>query len=553
MDVHVVAAPRLPVAAVVVMRSRPQHPVIPRTGRQPSILFDDIPMIGAEGRNNLSTLESTQVAQGRAALQRAKRAAVAYADFNSDRVISIVRAVAEEAYRHAEEFAEKTVRECKFGVVADKIVKNRSIAGSFIDQYAGVDYCSHRVDRSAKLIVTPRPAGVVLAITPATSPVAAIYFKVLCALLTRNAIVVSPHPLVTTTCVEATAVLAGAAVRAGAPADLVQILPEPSIPLVEAMMADDNTNLILATGGAGVVRAAYSSGTPSIGVGPGNPPVIVDETADIRAAGRHLVKSKAFDNSVLCTAESVLFAIGSIASELADALRDNGAHICSATETRNLREYVYPGGRFNSKVVGLDAGTIAQNSGFGVAAGTKLLVTPIDHIVDEERLTHEKLSPVLALRVVPSFSDAVREAKALLQIVGIGHSAVIHSNDAQRVLDFSVTMPVHRITVNAPGSLGNAGFGTGLPMTMSVGTGFVGGSSTGDNLNPEHLVQWSRTAYASNDDFPDFEVMTPDQSFPGRGSTRSGEPATSGVDLEAIRGDLRRIVLEELRELIGTR
>ena len=439
--------------------------------------------------------------------------------------------------------------------MADKVSKNQMIAGKFLEQYGGVDYCAHRVDASAGLLLTPRPAGVVLAITPATSPVAAVYFKVLCALLTRNAVVVSPHPSLAGTCADATRLLASAAAAAGAPADIVQVIERPTIPLVEALMADECTNLILATGGGAVVRAAYSSGNPAIGVGPGNPPVIVDETADLRNAAECIVESKRFDSSVLCTAESVLYAVDSIAAPLLDKLREAGAHICTSREALRIREFVYPGGNLNTKAVGRSAVSLAADAGITVSPRTKLLVASIERTVSEEPLTHEKLCPLLAFEEVPDFATALREARALVDIVGLGHSAVIHTAKPQRVLDLSVGMPVHRITVNAPGSLGNAGFGTGLPMTMSVGTGFVGGSSSGDNLSPEHLVQWCRTAYADSAVFPDFTSMRPSLPTPVSHSASLGpiEQRDSSDAVGAIREELRRLVLEELHNLIGTR
>jgi acyl-CoA reductase-like NAD-dependent aldehyde dehydrogenase len=495
------------------------------------------------------------IEEGRKALERAEIAGRAFADYNREQVMRIVRAVAAAAEENAERLAQEAVRETGLGVVADKVTKNLAIARQFVSEYGHLDFCGHRVDVEAKVVSVPKPPGVVLAVIPSTSPVAALYFKVLCAMLTRNAVVVSPHPLAAQTGVEATRVLAAAATSAGAPADVIQVLPKPTIPLVEAMMADKRTKLVLATGGGPVVQAAYRSGTPAIGVGPGNPPVVVDETADLANAAASIVDSKVFDHSVLCTAESVLFQIGSVASTLQAHLEQNGAYVCSPAETQKIRSFMYPGGKFNTKVVGRSAADIARGASIRVPQTARILVTPIDRVAEDEPLTHEKLSPVLAMRTVSDFAQAIREARALVGIVGIGHSAVIHSQDPQRVLDFSTALPVHRITVNTAGSLGNAGIGTGLPITMSVGTGFVGGSSSAENLSPEHFVQWSRTAYSSNPSvpFPDFSHLQARVAASGR-SLNGATGDISADQMQAlIREDLRRIVLEELRDLIGTR
>ncbi|WP_335583101.1 aldehyde dehydrogenase family protein [Mycobacterium sp. MS1601] len=411
--------------------------------------------------------------------------------------------------------------------------------------------------------------------TPSTSPVAALYFKVLSAMLTRNAVVISPHPAVRRTCVEAANVLAVAAVEAGAPQGAIQVIERPTVPLIENLMGDSRVNLILATGGGAVVSAAYHSGTPAIGVGPGNPPVLVDATADVPQAASDIIESKSFDNSVLCTAESLLLAVDSIADRLEAELVRNGGYICTPDETEKIRAYVYPGGRFNTKVVGRSAAAIAESAGFRVGTRVKVLITPIQSVVDEEPLTHEKLSPILAMLRVPDVARAIRDARSLLRIAGTGHSAVIHSNNPNVILEYSKALSAHRISVNVPGSKGNAGMGTTLPMSLSVGTGFRGGSSTGDNLTPDHLVQWSVTAFSQSTAvrLPDFDdalratvtnhqLAAPAYPVPsnlGETATKPTHPATrteshpTTIEKAELRDELRAIVFEELRNLIGTR
>ena len=301
----------------------------------------------------------TSTAQAGHMLERARWAAAAYAEYDATAVTAIVHAVAEAAHAEAERFAAEAVAETGMGVVADKATKNRACSRGIVDHYRGEDYVTPRIDAARKIVELPRPAGVVLALTPTTNPVATVYFKTILALMTRNAVVIAPHPRAARCSAGAARVLAEAAVAAGAPDGVVQVVEEPSIPLVQALMADDRTDVIVATGGTGVVRAAYASGNPALGVGPGNVPVFVDASADPAAAATRIVASKAFDNSVLCTNESVLIAEDSIADKLRGALTRAGAHLLDEDGARRLRAYMFADGRLNTDVVGRDAAWIA--------------------------------------------------------------------------------------------------------------------------------------------------------------------------------------------------
>ena len=399
----------------------------------------------------------------------------------------------------------------------------------------------------------PKPAGVVLALTPSTNPIATVYFKVLLALMTRNAVVVSPHPLARRTSTEAVHLLAAAAVEAGAPDGCLQIVEEPTIPLIEALMADDGVDVIVATGGTAVVRAAYRSGNPSLGVGPGNVPALVDATADVARAARHLADSKAFDNSILCTNESVAIVEERVADALQRELARHGAHVLSAEEAGRARAALYPEGRINTELAGKDAGALARAAHVRVPSGTRVLVAPFPLIVPEEPLAHEKLFPLLGLNRVPDAQRGIAAARALLRIGGGGHSAVIHSRDPRTVLAYGAAVNVLRVTVNAPGSTGGAGLDTNLPPTMTIGTGFFGRSSLTENLQPKHLLQWTRVAYANDpaEPFGDFASLEPWSAVPEAAppaAAAAARPAAPAISRE----DLRRAILEELRELVGS-
>ena len=512
----------------------------------------------------------TTINQAGHLLERARWAAAAYAEYDQSAVSAIVNAVAEAGHAEAERFAAAAVAETQMGVVADKVVKNRACSRGILDFYRGQDFVSPRVDVEQKIVEIPRPAGVVLALAPTTNPVATVYFKVILALMTRNAVVVAPHPRARQCSVDAAQLLAEAAVAAGAPDGIVSVVTEPSIPLVEALMADERTDVIVATGGTGVVRAAYSSGNPALGVGPGNVPVFVDASADIEAAARRIVDSKAFDNSVLCTNESVLIAEDAIAAKLSSALTRNGAHVLDAEATQRLREYMFADGALNTEVVGRSAAWIAERAGIRVTAKTRLLVAPFTDVISEEVLTHEKLCPVIGFTTVADAHRGVRAARAVVRIAGAGHSAAIHSEDPRVVTEFAAQVPVLRVSVNVGNSTGSSGLETNLAPSMTIGTGFVGRSGIGENLRPDNLLNWTRIAYNADAgvSMPSFAAISPwrspDSAVPAypRASNddsvalpvppRRPAPVSRSADptLDTLRAELRALVVEELAQLI---
>jgi acyl-CoA reductase-like NAD-dependent aldehyde dehydrogenase len=525
-------------------------------------------------------VKDAQAARAGHMLERARWAAYSYGQYSAPDVSRIVRAVAETAHSNARRYAEWAVRETGFGVVEHKVLKNEACSSGLLSEYAADDFVSPRADPRRMIVEVPRPAGVVLALTPSTNPVSTVYFKVLLALMTRNAIVVSPHPAARECCADAADVLARAAVEAGAPDGVVQVVREPTIPLIEAMMGDVRVNVILATGGTGVVRAAYSSGNPAMGVGPGNVPVLVDSTADIAAAARLIVESKAFDNSLLCTNESVLIAEEAVADRLGREMQRAGATILDRPAAERLSAYMFPRDRLSADVVGKSAGWIAQQAGLRIDSKTKLLVAPFDVAVPEEPMTHEKLSPVLGMITVPSARQGIETARTVIRIAGAGHSAAIHSADPDVVMHYAARVPVLRVAVNVGNSTGASGLDTNLALSMTIGTGFIGRSSLGENLQPKHLVDWTRIAYNSQvGAMPDFGRVSPWREHPGPvpvypvasndaraagnladGVSRDGaidaSPAAAALtgpspdDQAQFRAEIRRLVLEELSHLL---
>jgi acyl-CoA reductase-like NAD-dependent aldehyde dehydrogenase len=512
---------------------------------------------------DLPPIEAAGVPRARQMLERARWATRAFATYDRDSVLRIVEAVTRAAEEHAEKYAEWAVRETGFGVVADKVVKNRLCSRGILEAYRDHDYVTPRIDADRKIVEVPRPAGVVFALTPSTNPVSTVYFKIILSLLTRNAVVVSPHPAAKECCSDAARVLGEAAVAAGAPDGVVQWVEEPSVPLIDALMTDPRTDVILATGGVAVVRAAYSSGNPAIGVGPGNVPVLVDATADLPRAARKLVDSKAFDNSVLCTNESVLVVEDAVADRLLREMAKHGAHLLDDAERDRVRDAVFPGGRFDTSMVGRDAATIAERAGVRVPPKTRVLLAPFDLAVKEEPLAHEKLCPVLGVTRVPNARRGIRTAEALLRIGGAGHSAVIHSNDPRTVMEYAAAVDVLRVTVNEGGSTGSAGFTTNLAPSMTIGTGFVGRSSHSEHHEPKHLVNLTRIAYSTDPSevLPSFAGVQPWAAPTGpvpayplasnlavhQAPTPTRAPSEG---TEEIREELRRLIIEELTAII---
>ena len=490
-------------------------------------------------------------------LERARWAAEAFRRLDRDATLKIAQAVAEAAHAKAGHFAEWAVKETGFGVAAHKKEKNELTSLPFLDHYRTHDFVNPRIDLERRLVEIPKPAGVVLALAPSTNPISTINFKILSCILTRNAVVFSPHPAARECSIAAIHHLVEAAAAAGLPEAAIQVVERPTIPLIEELMRSAMTDVILATGGVAMVRAAYSSGNPAIGVGPGNAPAFVDTTADLKKAAERIVASKSFDNSILCTNESVVIALEPCAEALKRELERAGAHVASEPETEALRRFLVHERGFNVEAIGRDAEWIAKETGFRVKPKTKIILATIEQIGVGEPLSREKLCPVLGFYVAQSREQAIGQSRALLRFMGRGHTAAIHSRDAQTILDFANAVEAGRIVVNAPASQGAAGFGTHLSPTFTIGTGFFGRSAIADNIGPEHLVQWTKVAYTDDpaERMADFGATrlhfrgplpeAPSDGVPGKGRARPAEPLDP--DQALLREEIRRIIVEELR------
>lgn len=531
---------------------------------------------------NTTTGTDVSVYQAQQMLEKAEWAVSSFSTFGRAEVLKIAEAAAHAAEARADEFADWAVRETGFGVVQHKAEKNRLCSRGIFDYYRDENLTDFRIDTERKIIEIPKPAGVIFALVPSTNPVATVFYKTMLAILSRNAVVISPHPAARECCVEAAKEMARAVEAAGAPDGIVQVVEYPDLPLIDAIMKSPKVNVILATGGTPMVRAAYSSGNPALGVGPGNGPAYVDASADVANAARLIAESKAYDNSILCTNESAVIAHTDISARLIKEFEKQGCYFCSEDERTQIADALFPAGTFNVGMLGKDATWIAKQCGIRVPPKTRVLLVPLERIGDDYPLSREKLCPVLGYYEVASLNAALIAARAMVRRSGGGHSAAIHATDAAIILRFGSELNVLRIAVNAPCSTGAAGFDTHLAPTMTIGTGFYGRSSIGENVGPSHLVQWSRIAFNSDAavQFPSFAGLDlphhsiqpkdiPDTRYQGWIGSQPGGMAlpdgvvTPGSGPEAVvyagtggastpqdndmRDEIRRIIAEELR------
>ena len=440
-------------------------------------------------------------------LDRAVGASTLFNRYEAAKVQHIIECVAEVGEEHAEFYAQWAVAETGYGNVEDNVKKNLGVSTGLLTRYRAASFIEPRSDHRKNIIQFPKPAGVILVLVPSSNPVMTVYYAAMTGLMTRNVIVFSAHPKVAKLSAHVARQLTRAAVVAGAPRQVIQV-SEPGIDALNGLMQAKEVDLILATGGAGRVRAAYRSGKPVLGMGPGNVPCYVHDSADIPEAAAHITSSNRFDHGLPCVCESVIFADEAIDGSLKEALVDRGGCFIAGEDEKKLRSYLFDreaGKRFNDEAIGKSASWIAERAGISVLAATTNLLVEIDRIGFEEPLSLEKLFPVMGYKRVACVEQAVEQAVSMVTLAGRGHSAVIHGREEDVVLRYAAALPVCRISVNTQGVEGAGGVSTHLTPGPMVGTGFFGGSSIDENLGPQHLVQWSRVGYPRTTTLPDVE------------------------------------------------
>ena len=415
-----------------------------------------------------------------------------FATYTQEQVDCIFRAAALAAYQARNPLAKMAVAETGMGVVEDKVIKNNYAAEYIYNAYKDTKTCG--VVEEDKAFGTKRiaePIGVIAAVIPTTNPTSTAIFKTLISLKTRNAVLISPHPRAKKSTIAAAKIVLDAAVAAGAPKDIIGWIDVPSLELTNTLMQE--ADLILATGGPGMVRAAYSSGKPALGVGAGNTPAVIDKTADILLAVNSIVHSKTFDNGMICASEQSVIVDDSIYDQVKAEFIKTGCYVLTPEETEKVRKTILINGALNSKIVGQPAAKIAELAGVTVDPRTKVLIGEVESVDLEEEFAHEKLSPVLAMYHATDFADALNKADQLVQDGGYGHTASLYIDtvhERERLDQFAARMKACRIVVNTPSSHGGIGdlYNFNLAPSLTLGCGSWGGNSVSENVGVKHLL-----------------------------------------------------------------
>jgi len=426
-------------------------------------------------------------------VDRVRAAQKTYAEFSQEQVDIIFRHAAQAANEQRIALAKLAVQETGMGVFEDKVIKNHFASEFIYNKYIDEKTCGViEEDDDAGIIKIAEPIGVLAGIIPTTNPTSTAIFKSLIALKTRNAIIFSPHPRAKKCTVETARIILDAAVAAGAPADIIGWIDEPTVELSSALMQHPGVNLILATGGPGMVKAAYSSGKPAIGVGAGNTPAVIDETSHLKMAVNSILLSKSFDNGMICASEQSVIIVKDVYEAAKKEFTLRGAYILNEVERKKVAGTIMKNGKLNAAIVGQKAADIAAKAGLTVPAETKILIGEIDAVSAAEPFAHEKLSPVLAMFKARDFDDACRIAREEIELEGMGHTAVLYTADTNhdRIGAFGDMMHTGRVLVNMPASQGAIGdiYNFRLEPSLTLGCGSWGGNAISENVGVKHLV-----------------------------------------------------------------
>jgi acetaldehyde dehydrogenase (acetylating) len=435
------------------------------------------------------------VQQARDLVEAAHRAQAEVARFDQATIDRICEAMAKAALRESPRVAALAVEETGYGVPADKHEKNRFAAEDVWNYFKNLRTVGV-VSETKDVVEIASPRGVVAGIIPSTNPTSTAIFKILIAIKSRNAIVLSPHPSAARCINETVKVMRDAGVKAGLPAEAIACMTTATIEGTEAMMKHQMTAVILATGGIGLVRAAYSSGKPAFGVGPGNVPVMVERSADVPKAVQDILTSKCFDNGTICASEQAVIVDAPIEMAVREQFKMQGAYFISQSEADLLAKVVAtPQRTLNPGIVGKSVEVIANMAGISVPPGTRCLLADVGGVGRDYPLSMEKLSPILAFYVEDGLERGAARCNEVLHYGGMGHTAGIHTRSREAAVRYGSEMPASRVTVNTPTTHGAIGFSTALPPSMTLGCGSWGGNVTSDNVSPLHLMDIKRVAF----------------------------------------------------------
>ena len=435
------------------------------------------------------------VQQARDLVDAAHRAQLEIARFDQAKIDRICEAMAKAALRESPRLAALAVEETGYGIPVDKQEKNRFAAEDVWNYFKNLRTVGV-VSETKDVVEIASPRGVVAGIIPSTNPTSTAIFKILIAIKSRNAIVMSPHPSAARCINETAKAMREAGVKAGLPGDAIGCMTTATIEGTEALMKHKQTAVILATGGIGLVRAAYSSGKPAFGVGPGNVPVFVERSADVPKAVQDILTSKCFDNGTICASEQAIVVDAPIEMAAREQFKLQGGYFISAAEADQLARVVAtPQRTLNPAIVGKSVEVIANMAGLSVPPGTRCIMVDVGGVGRDFPLSMEKLSPILAFYVEDGIERGAARCNEILHYGGMGHTAGIHTRSREAAVRYGAEMPASRITVNTPTTHGAIGFSTALPPSMTLGCGSWGGNVTSDNVSPLHLLDIKRVAF----------------------------------------------------------
>ena len=443
-----------------------------------------------EEKNNFDIVNSVESLKN--ALEKVRSAQEEFSKFTQEQVDKIFLEVAMTANQNRIALAKMAFEETGMGVLEDKVIKNHFASEYIYNKYKNVKTCGViEEDREFGITKIAEPIGIVAAIVPTTNPTSTVIFKTLISLKTRNGVIISPHPRAKKSTIAAAKLVLKAAEKAGAPKGIISWIDEPSLELTNMLMQQADT--ILATGGPGMVKAAYSSGKPAIGVGAGNTPALIDESADIKTAVMSIIHSKTFDNGLICSSEQSCVVHEKIYDKVKEEFKLRGCYFLKNDEIEKVRNVILINGVLNAKIVGQKPCNIAKIAGFEVDENVKVLIGEVSEIKDEEAFAHEKLSPILAMYKAKDFDDAVKKAKALVECGGIGHTCSIYVDNVrerEKLNKFQSVMKTCRVMVNTPSAQGGIGdiYNFALTPSLTLGCGSWGGNSVSDNVGALNLI-----------------------------------------------------------------
>ncbi len=437
----------------------------------------------------------TNLAELDALVTRVQAAQKEFSTYSQEQVDKIFRAASLAANQARIPLAQQAVAESGMGIIEDKVIKNHFASEFIYNKYKDEKTCGVLEENDEFGTITiAEPVGIICGIVPTTNPTSTAIFKSLISLKTRNGIIFSPHPRAKNSTNDAAKLVLDAAVAAGAPKDIIGWIDQPSVELSNALMKHDGINLILATGGPGMVKAAYSSGKPAIGVGAGNVPVVIDETADIKRAVASVLMSKTFDNGVVCASEQAVIVVDEVYDEVKERFATHKGHVLSKADADKVRKVLLIDGNLNAAIVGQPAVKIAELAGVKVPADTKILIGEgLGKVSYDDEFAHEKLSPTLGMFRADNFEDAVAQAVTMVEIGGIGHTSGLYTNqdvNADRIRYFGDKLKTARILINIPTTHGGIGdlYNFNVAPSLTLGCGSWGGNSISENVGPKHLI-----------------------------------------------------------------